>query len=337
MEKKYKMKKPEFIIFTDKDGTLNLEDKKLNNILILIKSMGGIVIPVTGRTVGDITEDLKNKKIRLPEIIVGDNGANIYHTKSQNFLIKRKLQHEKVLDIIANFIENGGNPNYIRYTDGSSIFAANSPDVKKYYKKSKTAKICDDILRSIEENEDITKITLAGTKTKMEQSAEFAKGLDFWTDMDETKFPNKECGNYRLDIAQKNINKGEAVKAVTSQLKPTFGYICVGNGYNDISMFKEAIDNGMVAAIMGNSSPELIREMREYAQKSKKGRVVIIPHNKDLANKYMLQYAKLFQRHKKEARKIPEERLPNVQRVKIEHKNVVTNKQLTTRKNMRER
>ena len=29
--------------------------------------------------------------------------------------------------------------------------------------------------------------------------------------MDKTKIPRRENGNYRLDIAQKNINKGEAV------------------------------------------------------------------------------------------------------------------------------
>ena len=84
---KNKIKKPQFIIFTDKDGTLNLEDKQLNHILNLITTMGGMVVPVTGRTVGDIEESMREQKIKVPEIIVGDNGANIYSTSNHAFLI----------------------------------------------------------------------------------------------------------------------------------------------------------------------------------------------------------------------------------------------------------
>ncbi len=79
------MKRPQFIIFTDKDYTINLEDKKLNQIFHLVATIGGMVIPVTGRTVGDIEENIKEKKIRMPEILVGDNGANIYSAISALF------------------------------------------------------------------------------------------------------------------------------------------------------------------------------------------------------------------------------------------------------------
>ena len=64
-----KRKRPKFIIFTDKDGTLNLEDEELNNIFTIVNSMEGMVIPITGRTVGDIQEEMKRQKIRIPEII----------------------------------------------------------------------------------------------------------------------------------------------------------------------------------------------------------------------------------------------------------------------------
>lgn len=77
-----KIKRPKFIIFTDKDGTLNFEDKQLNHIFCLVMKMGGLVIPITGRTIGDIKSDFVQRKIKVPEIIIGDNGANIYHEKS---------------------------------------------------------------------------------------------------------------------------------------------------------------------------------------------------------------------------------------------------------------
>ena len=44
------------IIFTDKDGTLNLEDPKLDVVFKLIISMNGLLIPITGRTIGDIID-----------------------------------------------------------------------------------------------------------------------------------------------------------------------------------------------------------------------------------------------------------------------------------------
>ena len=130
------MKKPKFIIFTDKDGTLNLEDKQLNNILNLITTMQGMVIPVTGRTVGDIEESIKKQQIVMPEIIVGDNGANIYSTKNKTFLLKRQLNHEKVIDTLDDYIKNGGKPEYIRYTDGVYVYASDTKETKcRIYKK----------------------------------------------------------------------------------------------------------------------------------------------------------------------------------------------------------
>lgn len=318
---KYKIKKPQFIIFTDKDGTLNLEDEQLNNIFHLIETMGGMVIPVTGRTVGDIENDLRKRKIKVPEIIVGDNGANIYHTKSGQFLIQKVLEHEKVLAIVEDFLKKGGNKDWIRYTNGSNIFASKTEEVKEYYKDSKMAILQKDILKALENAKDITKITLAGSKESMEQCADFVNRLDFWSDRIPTKFPKREYQNYILDVAQKNVNKGEAVKAIVAELNPKHGYMCVGNGNNDISMFKAAIDDGMVVGVMEQSSPELIAEIEQYSQQRKKGKVMKIPTDKNLANKYILKMAKIFQaskkRNEREGTTQTKKRLPNVQRVNV--------------------
>lgn len=318
---KYKIKRPKFIIFTDKDGTLNLEDKQLNHIFHLVDTMGGMVIPVTGRTVGDIESDLTKRKIKVPEIIVGDNGSNIYHTKSGEFLIQRVLNHEKVLAIVEDFIKQGGNKDYIRYTNGSNIFASKTKEVKEYYKNSKMAIFQEDIGRALSNAEDITKITLAGSKEKMEKSAELVDSLGFWSDMNSTKFPKKEYQNYILDVAQKDVNKGNAVKGIVSQLKPEYGYMCIGNGYNDFSMFEAAIDDGMIVGVMRQSPTDLIEGIKQYSRERKKGKVMVIPKDKDLANQYILKMAKMFQERiiTEERKSIQEgKRLPNVPRIKVE-------------------
>lgn len=290
------IKKPKFIVFTDKDGTINLEDKSLSDTLKLITKMGGMVVPITGRTVGDIKEDFKKRKIMLPPIIIGDNGAVVYSTITNTVILKKTLEHEKVTKIVDAFINMGGRLELIRYTDGENIYASKEQTTKKYYESKKTAKLYSNIKDKIINSEDITKITLAESKEKMEQIAKYAETLGFWTDMDETKFPEKEQRNYRLDIAPKNISKGEAVKAIAHSLKPAYGYICIGNGYNDISMFRQAINDGMVAGIMEDSDPELIQQMKEYTQ-SGKGRTIIVPDDKNKANRWIYRVAKITQSH----------------------------------------
>lgn len=266
----FPLKHPSFIIFTDKDGTLNLQDKQLNTILTLIYTMNGMVIPTTGRTVGDILENLKKNNLRIPEILVGDNGANIYSTRQNQFLIKKSLDFQKVKTVINKFIQKGGNPELIRLTDGKYIYAVDTPDVQKYYKQNKTVKYGKDVEELLEQMPEITKITLAGSENQMTDMADYVKDLDFWSDIGATKFPNASYYNYRLDIADRNINKGTSVKLINSILKPPYGYMCIGNGENDIPMFKQAINDGMRIGIMEDSPQTIKDEMKTFVSSKKK-------------------------------------------------------------------
>lgn len=313
------IRKPSFMVFTDKDGTLNLKDKQLSNIIALITAMGGMIVPTTGRTVGDIEEDFEKRKIMLPKLIIGDNGANVYSTVHQEFIMKKTLEQEKVKKVLDHYRKIGGNPDLIRYTDGKHIYASQEKNVKKYYQHSQMAKLFEDMEETTETSKEITKITLAGKKELMEEMAEYVQNIGFWTDMDKTKFPRREDENYRLDIAQKNINKGEAVKAIVKYFKPQYGYMCVGNGYNDISMFEQALRDGMIAAIMEESDPKLIKQMQNYAKEVGRGRVLIVPRDKNKANRLIYKQAKIFQAYMKsqDFHKREKQRLPNVQRIKI--------------------
>ena len=270
MSIEFPLKRPSFIIFTDKDGTLNLQDKQLNTILTLIYTMNGMVIPTTGRTVGDILENLKKNNLRIPEILVGDNGANIYSTKQNQFLIKKSLDSQKVKTVINKFIQKGGNPELIRLTDGEYIYAVDTPNVQKYYKQNKTVKYGKDVKELLEQMPEITKITLAGSENQMTDMADYVKNLDFWSDIGATKFPNASYHNYRLDIADKNINKGTSVNLINSILKPPYGYMCIGNGENDIPMFKQAISDGMRIGNMEDSPQTIKDEMKTFISSKKK-------------------------------------------------------------------
>ena len=270
MNQTFQMKRPAFAIFVDKDGTMNLQDKRLDNIFKLIYSMNGIIIPTTGRTVGDIREDLSGNKLMSPPLLIGDNGGSIYSTKDKEFISKKTLDVEKVKKTISHFVELDGNPEMIRLTDGEFIYAIKHPDVQSYYTKKNTVKYGKDIDHLLEIMPEITKITLSGTKQQMQDMSEYVKSLNFWIDMGKTKFPTANYQHYRLDVAHKNINKGNAVHAVVSTLKPSFGYMCIGNGENDIPMFKQAIDDNMMIGIMADSPQAVIDEMQDYKRLKKK-------------------------------------------------------------------
>lgn len=264
------IKRPNFIIYTDKDGTINLEDKKLDHVLKLILSMNGIVIPITGRTVGDMEESLKANGLMIPKILVGDNGANIYATSQNKFLIQKTLDRKKVIAILDEFMNHGRIEENIRLTTGNTIYTVDTPAVRDYYQKSKIVQYysnLDDLLASIP---TITKVALYGSKEDLLYMADYVKQLDFWSDLGSTKFPYHSSGNHRLDIADRNINKGSAVKVINSTLQPLWGYICIGNGENDIPMFKQAIDDGMIIGIMEDSPQAIKDEMRNYISLKKK-------------------------------------------------------------------
>ena len=270
MNQTLQLKKPAFIIFTDKDGTMNLQDKNLNKIFRLVHAMNGMIIPTTGRTIGDIQEDLKGNKLINPALLIGDNGGSIFFTKSKEFVYKQTLDSEKVRNVISHFTELGGNPEMIRLTDGKYIYAINNSEVQQYYRKKHTIKYGEDINSLLDIMPEITKITLAGSKTQMKDMSNYVENLNFWSDMGATKFPDANYQHYRLDIADRNINKGNAVKLINSTLKPPSGYMCIGNGENDISMFKQAIDDGMLIGIMKDSHLSVIEEMKAYIDLKKK-------------------------------------------------------------------
>jgi len=148
-----------FVLFTDKDGTLDLNDESLNKILMLTRKKGGLVIPVTGRTVGDIKEEWEAKKLPLPPIIIGDNGAVIYDTKKKKFIKKCELKKDKISHIIEKFIEIEGRTDLIRYTDGEKVYASKSEKVENYYESSGKVKFISNIENEVQKGKEVNDLS----------------------------------------------------------------------------------------------------------------------------------------------------------------------------------
>lgn len=293
------------VFYIDFDGTINPRDKEFNNCIKEISEMGGMLVPVTGRGIADIENIFIENNIELPMFMAGDNGTVIkYHPqteiseerkdKSKKDIYETRFDREKMKKVLSYYLENGGNPDLVRATNKNKIFASkNNKDVRKYYKSNKTAKLYKDVVEEILETEDITKITLAGNSELMKKVSQYVRDeLELWTDADNTKFPNREENNWRLDITASN--KGEAVRIINSILEPTLGYVCIGNGRNDIPMFRKASEDKKMIGVMKSSPKEVIEEVKKLEQENGI-KVFYIPNNENYANRYiakMLAFAK---------------------------------------------
>lgn len=92
-------------------------------------------------------------------------------------------------------------------------------------------------------------------------------GIKCWTDIGNTKFPVRMRRNYRLDIMDEECSKGEAIKFLTEHTGID-NFMCIGNGLNDFSMFKFALDSGMQVVVVRNyENGELTKDSQDVIQR----------------------------------------------------------------------
>lgn len=262
----------------DLDGTLDLTDGKLSAEIYRLSKIGVIFVTATGRTNSYVKETCKKYGIISPRFIIADNGGTIYDNINQCYIKRTSLPTDTREKILAEFVRLGGTIEEIRYTDGEYVYAAKTEDAERYYKKEKSVQYMEneEIMQAVlGEDSDITKVTLAGNKALMKDVSRYVKKNEIkcWTDMGMTAYPNKAKKNYRMDITDGQSSKGEAVEFL-AKYTDTHEFTCIGNGMNDFSMFKYALDSGMPIVVVKNyengkiskESEELISKVQEYAR-----------------------------------------------------------------------
>lgn len=238
----------------DLDGTLDLADTKLSAEILKLSKMGVSFITATGRTNSYVINTCRKNNIIPPKFIIGDNGGSIYDTVQKKYIKRTSLPVDKRKILLEEFLRLGGAIENVRYTDGEYVYASDDETVKKYYEKEKCIayKIDNELLEELlSENLDITKVTLAGNEELMKKIIQFIKenGIRCWTDIGATKFPKKARNNFRLDITDGETSKGEAVEFLVNHLGID-SFTCIGNGPNDLSMFKFALDSDMPVVVV---------------------------------------------------------------------------------------
>ncbi len=262
----------------DLDGTLDLTDSKLSVDICRMSKRGISFVTATGRTNSYVRDTCKEHGIMPPRYIIADNGGTIYDNKNGEYIKRTTLKTNTRRGVLEEFIRLGGNPEDIRYTDGEYVYAADAEDVEKYYEKETSVKHeeAEKLIQAIfDEKSDITKVTLAGSRKLMKDIIKFIDENDIqcWTDIGATAFPRKARRNYRLDITDGESSKGEAVEFL-SEYTGIREFTCIGNGPNDFSMFKYALDCDMPIIVVRNyedgklngESEEIINAIEEYAR-----------------------------------------------------------------------
>lgn len=194
-------------IITDKDGTILLNNDLKDSLdEFRQKNLGAniYIIANSGRTVQDMINCLDQAQIPIDyfDYIIGDNGGMCLNAHTKETLYKHVMDRETVLGIIEEFSKMGANSSQIRITDGENIFAYPSPEVKEYYKESKSVVYRDNIQDL--DNIDITKLTLTGSHEQINNINKYIKQniSGYKTHMGKTFFPNKQQNNYRVDITR---------------------------------------------------------------------------------------------------------------------------------------
>ncbi len=272
----------------DLDGTLDLTDKNLSVKILRMTKKGAEFVAATGRTNNYVRKTCERHGIMQPKFIIADNGGTVFDNREGKYIRKTKISEEKRRSIVEEYIRIGGRLEDIRYTDGEKVYAAEDDRVRKYYEKediikySSPKELMEEILGS---DIDITKITLSGDKKIIRQIKEYIErsNINCWTDIGNTKFPVRERKNHRLDIMDGECSKGAGIKFL-SEYTGIETFTCIGNGLNDFSMFKFALDSGMRAIIVQNfengrissESEAITDKVLDYANKIGRTKKVVI-------------------------------------------------------------
>lgn len=219
----------EKIIFTDIDETIKVKHKPLtdfcNKVFLNLTNQGVLIVPTTGR---DRTraEDF-TKGYGGSNYIITSNGANIFDTKLRKDIFGKSMNKKAVVKIYNYALKQGCKV----LINVNADFRFSSADELEF--KEKHIENIDDILN----NYIVYQVVVQGISNKQFD--------DFKTTIAATnkiKIGNI-CGEddaHSLDIIDKNVNKGKAVKFLLKYLKIKKDQsIAFGNDFNDISMFKK--------------------------------------------------------------------------------------------------
>lgn len=300
----------DYIVFSDKDGTLDLDSaescKKLNEAISLIEGeSNGLFVITTARPAGEIVKILQDKGVQVPKYIIGDNGF-IYDTKNDNYITEERLPKDEMLKLISNMIEIGeAGKEEIEFSTGDVVILQDceyTANAKGYERKLGTRIFSDDVVQSLK-NTDKELLSLSFRVSSIDGINRIKDYIEKNNLAVQLNYQSLDDGNFSVDLAPAGIHKATSVLKLSqlaingdSKREDIRGnFTCIGDGMNDITMLTAAAAHGENAVIADKNSKES-RELAESLQKSIKPYKEISTGNivelEGYANDYILDLAK---------------------------------------------
>ncbi len=279
---KGKIDEKDYIVFSDMDGTLDLNSSqgcaKLSEAISLIESKSnGLFVITTARPAGEIVKILEDKNIPVPKYIIGDNGF-IYNTISNQYITEERLPKSDMLSLINDMLNNGHTcKDEIEYSTGDSVTLQDCPYTSKskaYERKLGTRIFSEDVIQSLTNTDkEILSISFrVSSVNAVEKIRDYLKTNNLNVQLN---YQSLDDGNFSVDLAPSGIHKATsvlklsqlAINGDTKREDIRGHFTCIGDGTNDITMLTSAVAHGENAVIADKNSDESI-ELKESLLKN---------------------------------------------------------------------
>lgn len=233
------------IFCTDLDGTLLHSDKTISeyslSVLRKMSENGTIIIPVTGRHLAGIPEDIIKCGVNYA---ICSNGAGLFDFRKNKYIKEEIVNNQTALklldifeelDIMADIFTSDA-----AYTDARNLNILNDIDasdaVKNYIKKSRI--ITESVKNfTINQTPSIHKITINFRKLPDGTLKNREKIKDILSDFSELM--SVTGGSNNLEITNCEATKGKCIKFLSELTNiPLSEIAAIGDTENDISILK---------------------------------------------------------------------------------------------------
>lgn len=261
----------DYIVFSDKDGTLDLETEegceKLGEAISLMEEKSnGLFVITTARPAGEIVKILEDKGIPVPQYIIGDNGF-IYDTKNEKYITEERLPKEEMLNLINDMVNSGqASRDEIEFSTGDVVILQDCPYTAKskgYERKLGSRIFSEDVVQSLADT-DKEVLSLSFRVSSVQAVEDIRRYIGENQLKVQLNYQSLDDGNFSVDLAPEGIHKATsvlklsqlAIKGDRKREDIRGSFTCIGDGTNDITMLTAAYAHGENAVIADKNSEE---------------------------------------------------------------------------------
>ena len=260
-------------LVTDMDDTMieaygkpTEEVKKLWNKIS--ESPDIVTVIATGQQYTKVKSTFLANHLPLPTYIIADQGTVLYSTKINEILKTFWLPCDEVFPIVTEFLEKGGQPEFIRICTPEIIFAYDCKQARDFFNSTKQKNVIygKDLLHVIKYGH-YTKVILVNTPEMVDELVLFSANANtlMAVNTGETKYG--DCHYHRFEVVSSNKKIG-----LEELLKISIDFPNNTIPVNILGLGDEHSDFGLAQATIGiNLTPDNIGSFASIQNNTKGG------------------------------------------------------------------